>query len=99
MAEKVSKVGKKRSVFSGKKEKTVGGLHKNDLIMNKSGKIVSKKASVAAKKKAGFKKISKWGAAVKAARKSLGIKGFCAVGGKSTQGQSLLKAVRSIYKK
>ena len=48
-------------VFSGKKEKTVGGLKKSDLIRNKRGKVVSKKMSAKAHK--GF--IGKWGKACK----------------------------------
>merc|ERR1719497_267055 len=90
-AMKVSKVAKgkraKSSVFRGTKEKTSGGLKKSDLTKNKQGKIVSKKASARAKASKAFKIISKWGAATKAARKSLGIKGFCPVGGKTNQGK------------
>ena len=37
-------------VFHGTLEKTSGGLTKNDLKKNEYGKIVSKKASAAAKK-------------------------------------------------
>jgi hypothetical protein len=100
-AMKVSKIAKgkmaKSMVFRGSKAKTTGGLTKDKLIKNKAGKVVSKKASAAAKKRSG--KILKWGKAVSAARKALGIKGFCAVGGKSAKGQSLLKKVRSLYKK
>merc|ERR1712232_139344 len=87
------------SVFRGSKVKTVGGLKKSDLIKNKSGRVVSKKASVAAKKRSGYKVIAKWGAATKIARKQLGIKGFVPVGGKSAKGQALLKAVRSALRK
>ena len=47
---RVSKVGRMTSVFSGKKEKTVGGLKKSDLKLNKAGKVVSKKRSEKAKK-------------------------------------------------
>ena len=79
--------------------KSVGGLKKGDLKKNKAGKIVSKKASEAAKKRKGYKKIVKWAAAFKAARKSLGIKGFVPCGGKTAKGQALLKKTRSLYKK
>ena len=47
-------------VFHGTLEKTSGGLTKKDLVKNSNGKIVSKKASVAAKKNnnlGAFKKI------------------------------------------
>jgi hypothetical protein len=97
MAKKVSKIGKRRSVFSGKKVKTVGGLQKKDLKKNKAGKIVSIKSSAAGKK--AYKRIQGWTSAVSKARKALGVKGFCAVGGKSAKGQALLKKARSLYKK
>merc|ERR1712194_913621 len=58
----VSKIAKgryaKSVVFRGTKAKTVGGLAKGDLIKNKRGKIVSKKA-VAHGKKA-FANIKAW---------------------------------------
>ena len=98
---KKSTVGKKFSVYSNKyaKTKTAGGLTKADLIKNKRGKVVSKKSAAAAKKGKGFKKLAKWGVAFKAARKALGIKGFCPCGGKTAKGQALLKKTRSLYKK
>merc|ERR1719174_2808237 len=99
MAMKKSVVGKKRSVWSGVKVKTSGGLKKTDLKKNKAGKIVSKARSDATKKSKGYKKVMAWAAAFKAARKSLGIKGFCACGGKTRQGQALLAKTRSLYKK
>merc|ERR1712224_304126 len=81
-AMKVSKIAKgkykKALVFRGSKEKTSGGLKKSDLIKNANGKIVSKKASAVAKKRFGSM-LKKWTDAVKAARKSLGLKGFVAV--------------------
>merc|ERR1712193_355381 len=81
-AMEVSKIAKgkykKALVFRGSKEKTSGGLKKSDLIKNANGKIVSKKQSTAAKKRFGST-LKKWTDAVKAARKSLGLKGFVAV--------------------
>merc|ERR1740121_1001990 len=97
MAMKVSKVGKKFSVFKGIKVRTKGGLKKSDLKKSKSGKIVSAKASAAGKK--AFKNISKWNEATKKARKALGLKGFVACGGKSKAGQAFLAKARSFYKK
>jgi len=91
--------GAKARVFAGSKAKTSGGLKKSDLVRNKRGKVVSKKASQRSKSSKGAKVISKWGAATKQARKQLGIKGFCPVGGKTPKGQQLLKAVRSIVGK
>merc|ERR1719203_1569172 len=97
---KVSKIAKgkraRASVFAGHKAKTYTGLKKSDLKKNKNGKIVSVKQSANGKK--AFKRISKWLDAVKKARKALGIKGFCAVGGSKGQGKALLAKARSIYK-
>merc|ERR1719203_2482864 len=102
MAMKKSVIAKgkrgKASVFRGTKQKTVGGLKKSDLKRNKRGKIVSVKQSNNAKKGKGAKKIAAWGAAFKAARKALGIKGFCPCGGKTAQGKALLAKTRSFYK-
>merc|ERR1712080_65085 len=102
-AKRVSKVAKgkraKSSVFRGTKAKTSGGLSKSDLVKSKSGKVVSKKASEAAKKNYKKRGLDKWIKAVQIAGKSLGVKGFCAVGGKSPKGQALLKKARSLYKK
>merc|ERR1711920_287292 len=94
-AMKVSKIGKKRSVFFGTKAKTWGGLTKADLIKSKKGKIVSKKSSANGKK--AYKRIAKWTASVTKARKALGVKGFLPVGGKTAAGQALLKKARSFY--
>merc|ERR1712061_456623 len=88
---KVSKIAKgkraRASVFSGRKEKTGSGLTKAQLTKSKTGKIVSKKSSAAGKK--AYKNIQGWTKAVQQAKKALGVKGFCAVGGKSAQGKAL----------
>merc|ERR1712139_372386 len=56
-AKRVSKIAKgkmrKGLVYKGSKVKTTGGLKKTDLIKGFGGKIVSKKASAASKKKLG----------------------------------------------
>merc|ERR1712010_414572 len=59
----------RRHAFAGKISKTKTGLTKSDLVKNKAGRIVSKKASLRAKK-------SPWLAACKQARSALKIKGF-----------------------
>merc|ERR1719446_1358959 len=87
----------KSSVFRGSKSKTVGGLTKEKLTKNKAGKVVSKAASAAAKKKYA-KSIGLWNKAVMTARKELGIKGFQAVGGKTAQGKALYAKAKSLYK-
>merc|ERR1711972_656060 len=102
-AMKVSKVAKgkraRAAVFSGSKEKTSSGMTKANLTKSKSGRIVSKKASDRAKKNFAKSALKKWCDAVKAARKELGVKGFCAVGGKSAQGKALYAKVKSILAK
>merc|ERR1712096_305810 len=101
MGKRVSKIARGKrarvAVFRGTKEKTVGGLTKSLLCKNKYGKIVCKKSSERAKKN--FKKngMDKWIRAVLFARKALGVKGFCAVGGKSPIGIRLLAKARSLY--
>merc|ERR1719193_1735724 len=83
---------RKSQVWMGRKVKTVGGLKKGDLVKNKNGKIVSRKMMAKGQK-------LKFPKAVVAARKALGIKGFCPIGGKTAKGQALLKKARSLYKK
>merc|ERR1719264_1472330 len=101
-AMRVSKIAKGRGakarVFKGSKASTVGGLKKSDLTRNKNGKVVSKKSSIRAKKAYQKNGLAKWTKAVQQARKSLGIKGFQVVGGKTARGQALLKKARSLFK-
>merc|ERR1711972_1111769 len=77
-AMKVSKIAKgkraRASVFRGTKVKTASGLAKSDMMKSKSGKIVSRKASAASKKKFATSALKKWCDACKKARKELGIK-------------------------
>merc|ERR1712146_268869 len=87
----VSKIAKgkfrKVLVYRGTKEKTIGGLTKSDLIKNKHGKIVSKKASLRAKKNSG------WTTAIQKARKALGLKGFVAI----KKGSALYAKAKELY--
>merc|ERR1712188_209859 len=62
----------KRHAFFGKIAKTATGLKKTDLVKNKSGKIVSKKRSLAGKK-------NSWIVACNKARAALKIKGFTVI--------------------
>lgn len=50
MSREIKKIGTKNDVFKGFAEKTSGGLMKGDLMINKRGKVVSKKKSEAGKK-------------------------------------------------
>merc|ERR1712185_862936 len=95
-AKKVSKIAKgkraKSVVFRGSKVKTKSGLKKEDLMKSKTGAIVSKKQSAAAKKRFGST-IKGWLDAVKAARKALGTKGFVAI----KKGSPLYTKAKSFY--
>merc|ERR1739844_741431 len=97
MAMKVSKIARgplgKSSVFSGRREKTAGGLKKADLVKNKAGKIVSRKSSAAGKKAYAY--IKAWTLAVQKAKKELGVTGFVAI----KKGTPLYKAARAHYGK
>merc|ERR1712025_1254810 len=91
----ISKIAKgkraRSSVFKGGKEKTLSGLTKSDLIKNSQGKIVSKKASAAGKKK--YKNIKGWIEAVQKARKELGVKGFLPI----KKGSALYNKAKEFY--
>merc|ERR1740120_247285 len=65
----------KSSVFRGTKAKTSGGLTKDKLTKNKAGKVVSKAASAAAKKRF-TKTLGAWNKAVQTARKELASRAF-----------------------
>merc|ERR1711973_1042282 len=101
-AKRVSNIAKgKRArvvVFKGTKVKTATGLKKEDLV-NKSGKIVSKKQSARGKKIYHSNGIAEFVQAVQAARKALGFDRFVPIGGNTAKGQALLKKARSLYKK
>merc|ERR1711933_34167 len=90
-AKRVSKVAKgkraKSLVLAGKKERTSCGIQASGLFRNKRGKVVSKKASAAGRRK--YKSIESWAKAVKKAREALNLKGFVAIGGKTGQGKAL----------
>merc|ERR1712072_660825 len=91
----ISKIAKgkyrRAVVFRGGKEKTSGGMTKSDLIKNKTGKIVSKKASAAGKK--AYKNIKGWTDAVQKARKELGVKGFVPI----KKGSAIYKKAKEFY--
>merc|ERR1712151_199241 len=94
-AKKISKIAKGKNmrsvVFSGSKEKTRTGLTQSDLMRNKFGKIVSKKASAAGKKK--YASIKGWVLALQKAKQELGFKGFVAV----KKGSPLYKRAKELY--
>ena len=94
-AKRLSQIAKgqnaKKMVFRGLQQKTVWGLKASDLMMNKRGKIVSKKGHASALKK--YTNIKGWITAVSQARQVLGVKGFHAV----KKGSPLYKMAKEIY--
>merc|ERR1719353_1982333 len=90
---RVSKIARgilaKSAVLSGRKEKTSGGLRREDLTKNGNGRVVSRKMSARGKRAWAGSKLKMWNDAVKKARKVLGLKGFVAVGGKTVAGKAL----------
>jgi hypothetical protein len=62
----------REAVFCVKTETTMGGLSRPDLVLNKTGRIVSRKRSTMGKR-------NNWIAAVMGARAILKLKGFVAV--------------------
>merc|ERR1712018_256679 len=76
-AKRVSKRGTRGQVWRGTREKVkTTGQTKTDLMKNKRGKIISKKAHAAGKRAFKRNGLSKWCAAFVKARKNLGLKGF-----------------------
>merc|ERR550539_2288145 len=81
-------------VFRGSKLKTTGGLKQDDLMKNKRGKIVSKRASAHGKRL--FRYVEDWVESVMEARSALHVSGFLAINGKSLQGKALYVKARSL---
>lgn len=55
LAGEIKRTGTKKEVHTGQAKRTSGGLTKKDLIINKRGKIVSRRMSESAKKRGGSK--------------------------------------------
>ena len=84
--------GQRRQVWEGKASRTKGGLTKKDLKENKkTGKIVSVRASAAAKSRA--EPLKKWNAAVKKAAKEIGCTPVVA----PEKGTKLYKLAKKMY--
>merc|ERR1719284_1319596 len=75
-AKKVSVIargkGARARVLSGSKQKTGSGMTKDKLMRNKAGKVVSKKASAAARKKWEKNGLKAWADAVKEGAQGVG---------------------------
>ena len=85
----------KALVLSGRRERTAGGLKADMLMRNRSGKVVSKRASAAGRRN--FAKIEPWLQAVMTARECLRVTGFVAINGRTLQGKALYVKSRAIY--
>merc|ERR1711994_613788 len=83
--------GSMRKVWNGTATYTKGGLVKADLMLNKRGKVVSKKQFKQGQRL--MKKNGGWASAVMKARKELGITGFCIIN-RGAQGVALYKRVK-----
>merc|ERR1712048_423948 len=92
-AKKAKVTGSKWQVWHGTRKKTVGGLVKADLCLNKRGKVVSKKQTSHGKKVYKKNGLNKWTTAFMQARKNLGITGFVLC--KKTS--ALYKEAKKIY--
>merc|ERR1712039_828741 len=99
-AKRVTKIGRGRfarsQVLRGSKVKTGSGLTKEKLMRNKFGKIVSKKASAASKKRYQSSGAKIWADCIKQARKALNLKGFVAINGKQAVGKALYAKAKSL---
>merc|ERR1712228_285416 len=93
---KKSQTGSYRRVWSGTAMYTKGGLTKDDLCLNRNGKVISKKR-FANSKKASFQ-IRRWLTCVKKARKKLGITGFVLIN-RGPKGKALYDAAKALYNK
>merc|ERR1711884_162134 len=94
-AKRVSIRGTRAQVFRGTRQKVkTTGQTKADLMKNKRGKIISKKAHKNGQR--AFKKngLGKWQKAFMQARKNLGLKGFVAC----KKGSKFYKEAMRIYK-
>merc|ERR1711953_1427101 len=95
---KISTIAKGRLarslVFHARRVKTVGGLKKDDLMKNKRGKIVSKRASAQGKRH--YKNVEGWVECVMEAREALHCKGFVPINGKTLQGKALYVKAKSL---
>jgi len=90
---KKMQTGSMRKVWNGSSMFTKGGLTKKNLMLNKKGKVVSKKQFAIGQKLQ--KRSGGWMAAVMQARKELGITGFCIVN-RGAQGVALYKRAKEI---
>lgn len=87
----------KAMVYTGKREKTSGGVKQTDLLKNSRGRIVSQQKMAACKRTYRGSPVEAWINAVSAARKALDFKGWVTIGGKTAQGRALHAKAKSIH--
>uniref|UniRef100_A0A7S4SLI5 Uncharacterized protein n=1 Tax=Alexandrium monilatum TaxID=311494 RepID=A0A7S4SLI5_9DINO len=78
----------KSQVVKGTKDKTAGGLKASDIVLNRNGKLVSKKRSAVSSS-------LPWPRAVAAARKALGLTGFVLIN-RGPEGKALYAKVKAL---
>merc|ERR1712244_8423 len=92
---RVSVRGTRAQVFRGTRQKVkTTGQTKTDLMKNKRGRVVSKKANAAGKRNYKRNGLAKWNKAFMQARKNLGLKGFVAC----KKGTTFYKEAMRLYK-
>merc|ERR1712241_608359 len=90
-----SNKGSRNQVWRGTREKVrTTGQTKKDLMKNKRGRVVSKKANAAGKRTYKRNGLDKWTKAFMQARKNLGLKGFVAC----KKGTKFYKEAMRLYK-
>merc|ERR1712050_551617 len=95
-ARKVSVRGTRGQVFRGTRQKVrTTGQTKDDLMKNKRGRIVSKKANAAGKRTFKRNGLGKWNKAFMQARKNLGLSRFVAC----KKGTAFYKEAMRLYRK
>merc|ERR1719171_999214 len=94
----VSKVARGRMakslVFKGSRTKTSGGLTRDNLMMNKRGKVVSKRSNAHGKR--AYRNVETWTEAFMQAREMLRVDGFHAINGKTLQGKALYYKTKAL---
>merc|ERR1712043_109937 len=94
-ARRVSIRGSRNQVWRGTRQKVkTTGQTKGDLMKNKRGRVVSKKANAAGKRTYKRNGLNKWTKAFMQARKNLGLKGFVAC----KKGTRFYKEAMKLYK-
>merc|ERR1719410_543960 len=91
---KKMQTGSMRQVWNGSKTYTKGGLTKSNLMLNKRGKVVSKKTHAFGQK--AFAGIKGWTVALAKARKELGITGFVKLN-RGTEGVALYNLAKKYH--